>query len=106
MSRSPEDSATRSTSRDAPLEPVRKRSPAARRRDGTHNGATAPRDSEVPASRANGRRARFAAFSRPSRDLRRQRPAWRLGRLEYVLLALILLGVAVTIAMAVFNPSG
>jgi hypothetical protein len=30
----------------------------------------------------------------------------RLGRLEYVLLALIALGVAVTLAMAVVDPSG
>jgi hypothetical protein len=30
----------------------------------------------------------------------------RLGRLEYLLLALIALGVAITIAMVVVNPSG
>jgi hypothetical protein len=30
----------------------------------------------------------------------------RLGPLEYALLGLIILGVAVTIAVAIFNPSG
>ncbi len=36
----------------------------------------------------------------------RQTTGRRLGRLEYLLVALIALGVAVTIAMAIVNPSG
>ncbi len=106
MRRSPEDAATRSTSREAPREPVREPSPeAGLRGDHTQHEPAAARDPEVQASSANGRRLRLGAFRRRSRDLRWQRPAWQLGPLEYVLLALILLGVAVTIAMAIFNPS-
>jgi hypothetical protein len=29
---------------------------------------------------------------------------WRLGLLEYILLGLIVLGIAITVAMALFNP--
>lgn len=106
MTRSPEDSDTRSTSRDAPQEPVKEPSPEAQlRRDGAQHEPAAPRVPKGRASSANGWRARLAAFRQRSHEPRGQRPDWKLGPLEYVLLALILLGVAVTIAMAIFNPS-
>jgi hypothetical protein len=42
--------------------------------------------------------------------LRRRRASeapksWRLGRLEYTLLVLIALGIAITVVMAIVNPS-
>jgi hypothetical protein len=53
---------------------------------------------------------RRIASRRPPRRLRRssadQKASRNLGTLEYLLLALVLLGVAITIAMFIVDPSG
>lgn len=63
-----------------------------------------PKDSP-PGAEEHRHRRRHGARRRahPSQDRPTRR---RLGRMEYMLLALIALGVAITIAMAIIDPSG
>lgn len=60
-----------------------------------------PEPKDRPPESASADAARIAAGESADRTSGR-----RLGRLEYLLLALIALGVAVTLVMAVVDPSG
>lgn len=75
-----------------------------------HDGDLAPRWLRLPDNpdRTKDELARKRPRRRTWRGHRssEQHKLRRLGPLEYMLLTLIILGVAVTIAVAIFNPSG
>ena len=90
---------------DARREPVGPPARKARLRPGADRHPAA-RPGPDARTGGNTRRTRFAAFRRHSRGPMRRWAPRQLGPLEYLLLALILLGIAVTIAMAILDPSG
>lgn len=72
-----------------------------RSKEHSHDGPLDPDDEDPDEVWSRGD---LSGVRRHPRVRPRRRAAWQLGVLEYVLLTVIALSVAVTIAMAIFNP--